>query len=385
MSTAPLTVMFDGLMLANQEYGGISRYTVELAKNIAQEGRMRAAIHAPFYVSRYVEELKNCDVRIRGRRLAPFRGASLIANTLSRLCSPPSDYDIFHSTWFPTQRPCGLDKLFVITVYDMIAELYPQEVGGAVTQSQQKRLALQAADLIFAISESTKADIVRLAGVKPDRIEVTSLATSIGRFAAPSMVPIGERQRYILYVGHRGGYKNFIALLNAFKANVRLRSEFQLVCFGGAEFNAEELRQLEGMPKEGPGSVILERGSDVLLAQRYAHAALFVCPSKYEGFGIPLLEAMTCGCPVVSTRAGSLVEVGGDAPLYADDASAEALSFAMDSMLFDRTRMITSIEAGLRRARNFSWSKTACLTTDAYLRHLHAARKGRAAVQAEEV
>ncbi|MDM0081327.1 glycosyltransferase family 1 protein [Variovorax sp. J31P179] len=361
--------MFDGTVFADQAYGGVSRYLVELARNIVLDGRMAATVHAPFYVSKYLDDLRAKGVQVQGRRLPVFRGTSLIARNLNRLQRVDQKYDVFHSSWYPERRPCAREKILAISVYDMIAELFPGEVSNAKSQSFEKKTALNLADVIFAISETTKKDLIEIAGVEAEKIVVTPLATSIfeipvDRESNKSGVP------YILYVGRRAGYKNFSSLLEAFTSSTMINSEFQLVCFGGENFSRDETERLRKLPAKGPGSVIRISGNDVSLAQRYAEAALFVCPSKYEGFGIPLLEAMACGCPVVSTRAGSLQEVGGNAPFYAPDPTPEALKFAMESILFDRSALDRGTEAGLRQARQFSWRTTAEKTVDTYLRHI---------------
>lgn len=362
-------VLFDGFIFANHEYGGINRYLVELVRNISLDGRMRPVVHAPYYVSKYLDDLRNHDIAVQGRRLPVFRGVSLIARNLSRLQRFGNDFDVFHSSWYPRRRPCEKRNLFAFMVHDMIAELFPREVSNARGQAMEKSAAVKIADVIFANSESTKADLIRIAEVDSEKIVVTPLATSIGEY--PVEKRVSENPPYIFYVGRRSGYKNFSSLLQAFKSSRKIASEFQLICFGGERFGPEELSVLQHLPAGGPGSVVRVAGDDGMLAQMYANAALFVCPSKYEGFGIPLLEAMTCGCPVVSTKGGSLLEVGGNAPLYAEDATPDALRFAMESLLFDQTAVNRGIESGLKRAKDFSWKKTASKTVDTYLKHIH--------------
>ncbi|WP_286509634.1 glycosyltransferase family 4 protein [Variovorax davisae] len=330
---------------------------------------MTAQVHAPFYVSKYLDDLRTKGVQVQGRRLPVFRGTSLVARNLNRFQRADQHFDVFHSSWYPQRRPCEREKTLAITVHDMIAELFPNEVSNAKSQSFEKKEALKIADVIFANSETTKKDLIEISRVEPKKIVVTPLATSIFE------IPVDRKSNeegvpYILYVGRRAGYKNFSSLLEAFTSSTVISSEFQLVCFGGEKFSREETERLRKLPAKGPGSVNRVSGNDAWLAQRYAEAALFVCPSKYEGFGIPLLEAMACGCPVVSTRAGSLQEVGGIAPFYALDPTPEALKFAMESILFDRSALDRGIEAGLRRARQFSWRTTAEKTVDTYLRHI---------------
>ena len=362
-------VLFDGLIFANHEYGGINRYLAELVRHIAADGRMRPIVHAPYYVSKYLDDLRDNGVSVQGRRLPIFKGVSLIANNLNRFQRIKKDYEIFHSGWYPQSRPRGRGKILAFMAYDMIAELFPDEVSNAKAQTMQKRLALKIADIIFASSESAKMDLVKIAEVDAKQIVVTPLATSIAEFS-PEKKKTACHPPYILYVGRRSGYKNFSSILQAFRSSRKIGSEFQLVCFGGEKFSPEELGILRHMPAEGPGSVLRVTGDDSVLAERYANAALFVCSSKYEGFGIPLLEAMTCGCPVVSTQGGSLREVGGNAPLYAEDATPDALRFAMESILFDSSATVRGIEAGLERAKHFSWKETASRTVDAYLQHI---------------
>jgi glycosyltransferase involved in cell wall biosynthesis len=362
-------VIFDGIMLANQEYGGITRYIVELARGIAEEGRVTPVVHAPLYVSRHLESLKGSGVEVRGRRIPVFRGCSLMARTWNELQTISGDFQVYHSSWYPKRRPCEKSKLFAVSVYDMIAEIFSGEVSNAASQSIQKHAAIENADLIFSISEATKSDLMRIRGVPEEKIVVTPLGTSIGKYFA-TVTPLSGRDPFILYVGRRSGYKNFASLLRAFKASEKISSEFRLVCFGGEPFGSAELAQLSGLPRSGPGSVIRITGGDDLLAQLYSTAALYVCTSKYEGFGIPLLEAMTCGCPVVTTRYGSLAEVGGSAPCYADDHTDEALRTAIEAFLFDSAARAVSVQAGLKQAQRYSWKNTAKLTVDAYLRHI---------------
>ena len=181
-STQPV-VLFDGLIFANHEYGGINRYLVELVRHIATDGRMRPVVHAPYYVSKYLDDLRDDGMSIQGRRLPVFKGVSLIAKGLSRLQRVENGYDVFHSGWYPRHRPCEQGKVLALMAYDMIAELFPNEVSNAKTQAMEKSFALKIADIIFAASESAKTDLVKIAGVDATKIVVTPLATSIAEIS----------------------------------------------------------------------------------------------------------------------------------------------------------------------------------------------------------
>lgn len=330
---------------------------------------MHPVVHAPYYVSKYLDDLRNHSISIRGRRLPVFRGVSLIARNLGRFQGIEKHFDVFHSSWYPQSRPCEKRKVFAFMVHDMIAELFPEEVSNAKSQALEKSSAVKMADVIFANSESTKADLINIAGIDSKKIVVTPLATSIVPHSQ-DFAPSDSDCPYLLYVGKRSGYKNFSALLNAFRQSKAINSNFRLICFGGEPFSPEEQAQLVSLPKFGAGNVVRISGDDALLARMYAGATAFVCSSKYEGFGIPLLEAMKCGCPVVTTRGGALAEVGGEAPRYVDGNGHDAIMAALEALIFDRSALKDAAQAGLKRADEFSWKNTARLTVDAYLENL---------------
>jgi glycosyltransferase involved in cell wall biosynthesis len=246
----------------------------------------------------------------------------------------------------------------------MIAERFPEMVRGAARQSADKANAVQMADAVLCVSNHTKNDLMRYLGMTSERVFVTPLATSI------NLLSIGDRVNvatpFILYVGQRGGYKNFAALIDAFKRSTLLRTNFCLLCFGGGPFTAEERELLGGCAQSGAGSVMHQTGNDLALAAAYRAASAFVCPSMYEGFGLPLLEAMACGCPSIATPYGSLPEVGADCVAYSVDSSAEALQDVMEKVLFDNEALRVLSLSGMRRASAFSWEETARLTLSAY-------------------
>src|SRR5262249_28133837 len=149
------------------------------------------------------------------------------------------------------------------------------------------------ADHVICISENTRQDLVRLFGVDPARTSVVHLGYSLTAQADPLHTDNGEGRPTLLYVGSRTGYKNFTALLQAYASSPVLR-EFELIAFGGHPVLPDERKEIERL---GIGDrVRFESGSDRELAARYRAASAFVFPSKYEGFGIPPLEAMSHGC-----------------------------------------------------------------------------------------
>ena len=354
-----LRILYDHQVFASQRWGGVSRYFAELAQGIARTETV--AVHAPIYLSKCLESIPR-DL-VRGMRFPEFPGVRGLANVVARLARTRAPFDVFHPTWYGKAgwKPAG--AVVAHTVYDLIAELFPEDHWSYPIQAAAKKLAISQADLVFCISESTKSDLIGVLGVDPAKIVVTHLGSSI-QLLAPHTPPMDYP--YILYVGQRTGYKNFLSLLEAFRSSSNLQQEFGLVCFGGGAFSQSERADIGNLMGRGRGLVSNLQGDDRLLAGAYRAAAVFVCPSRYEGFGMPVLEAMACACPVVATPISSLPEVGGDAVMYSQDESAEALRYAIEALVQDSAALVQAKTRGLSRARQFSWDATTATTLVGY-------------------
>ena len=168
---------------------------------------------------------------------------------------------------------------------------------------------------------------------------------------------------YVIYVGNRGGYKNFRTLALAF-AQRKLFRDFSLVCFGGGDFSKSEMDYLRNIGIEK--SVRHVSGDDAVLATAYARAEALVYPSLYEGFGLPLLEAMSMGCPVIGANRGSIPEIVETAGILFDAVSSEDLGEVLLRLLYSQSLRQEYKRRGWERAKLFSWDSTTRRTLDVY-------------------
>jgi glycosyltransferase involved in cell wall biosynthesis len=254
----------------------------------------------------------------------------------------------------------------VVTVYDMIHELYPDQFPPGDRDSLWKKECCRKADRIIAISNSTKNDLVELFDVEPGKVEVIHLASSLGDLDGTTerSSGSGSSRPYILFVGLRGGYKNFAALVEAYARSRHLQADLDILCFGGGSFSDAENRLFSELGVAG--SIRHLTGGDSLLAACYREAAAFVYPSLYEGFGIPPLEAMTMSCPVICSNTSSIPEVVGDAGIFFDPADVSSVQEALEETLFSESLLKELRERGHRRRKKFSWRKCADETTSLY-------------------
>ena len=207
---------------------------------------------------------------------------------------------------------------------------------------------------MVAISESTKSEMVHHLGVAPEKIRVIHLASEVEPSSEPPISAAGRP--YLLWVGTRQSYKNFSQFIVALSRSKRFCSDCLLVCAGGPELSVDELQLLSDhrIPVD---RVIHCRPDDNELASLYTHAEVLVYPSKYEGFGLPPLEAMTCGCPVVASNRTSIPEITGDAALRIDPDDADSIAAAIDRICDDGTYRTEMIRRGIERAQCFSWKR----------------------------
>ena len=245
----------------------------------------------------------------------------------------------------------------------MIHELFADEFPDAAQVIAAKRAAVNRADHVICISENTRRDLVRLYGIDPARTSVVHLGYSLTAEANAAKVESGERRPSLLFVGNRRGYKNFRTLLQAYGSSPILR-EFELIAFGGRPLLPDEQKEIRRLGITD--RVRFESGSDRELAARYRAATAFIFPSKYEGFGISPLEAMSHGCPVVCSNAGAIPEVVGDAGVYFDPNSPEELRTALERVVTTEALQADLRARGYTRIAAFSWDKCAAETAQIY-------------------
>jgi glycosyltransferase involved in cell wall biosynthesis len=284
--------------------------------------------------------------------------------------------DLYHGTNY-TVFPCRHSQR-LMTIYDLCFLRYPAYVTAVVrTYGHRVRQGLGWADRVITISESSKRDIVEYLGVDPDRIWVTPLASRYASDAlGPSIVPqepaylgeepLGERP-YILFVSTLEPRKNLLTLIQAFnQLKSQHRIDHQLVLVGQRGWQVEPILAAIAASPWQEHIHHLNYLSDAQVAYAYAHADLLAYPSWYEGFGLPVLEAMTLGCPVVTAHSSSLPEVAGDAAILVDPASPEELATACWRVMSDRSLRQSLITQGYAQAAKFSWRRTAQATLAAY-------------------
>lgn len=363
-----MRIAYDHQIFGEHRYGGISRYFFELAQAMAHNPDNEVGIVSPLYVNEYLAGASG-SLRIVGRKVPALPRTGRFYRIINRLLASPSlarfQPELVHETYYSDKSYSPIGCRVALTVFDMIHERCVDTFAENDKTAAIKATAIERADHIFCISEYTKSDLIELYGVEETKISVTYLATSpLPPPSCAASTLLGEAP-FILYVGGRQGYKNYVSLLRAFASSAWLRNNFKIVCFGSGAFsNAERTMMLElDIPES---SVFQVGGGDDLLAAFYRGAAAFVYPSCYEGFGIPPLEAMSQGCPVICSQATSIPEVVGDAGIYFDPQNVESIRDALEVTLQSESIRERLIKAGHQRTKLFSWSRCASETLAAY-------------------
>jgi glycosyltransferase involved in cell wall biosynthesis len=365
-----MKVLLDPQIFLTQKFGGISRLFVEVWKNSVDNKEINFECPLVYSENYHLNESglepKNIfnvfhKLNFKGTgRIKDMLKASSISKTEKKLKA--QQFDVFLSTYYETYFLDHLNgKPFILTVYDMIHEIFPEYFTWDIKTIPQKKLLIQKADKIIAISNQTKKDILKFyPDVSPEKIDVVYLSqTIIDKGATVKGLP----SNFMLFVGNRGGYKNRGAYKN-FKLLAETAVPFlkddpslHIVCAGGGKLSGTEIEMLEQLNIDK--QIIQRDYRDSELASFYKAAKMFVFPSAYEGFGIPTLEAMKCGCPVILADSSCLPEVGGDAVKYFQSGNRSSLANAIDEVLKDRSLREELIKKGFKQVEEFSWKKTA--------------------------
>jgi glycosyltransferase involved in cell wall biosynthesis len=368
-SNRKMDICYDYQVFAAQKYGGISRYFVEIASRIGQFPGAKVRVIAPLFRCKLLQE-KRDSIPVVGRYFSSdfARATGLCLRTdaaFSKPLSAFSRFDIIHETYYSAKSTIRSGKKTVITVYDTIAELYPDPPSEKPKIFPARKAAFDRADHLICISNNTREDLIRLYEVEPAKVSVIHLASSVSPSGEP---PLSTAEPFFLFIGGRWGYKNFLGLAQAYRES-NLYQSHKIVCFGGGPFARHEVERLEelGLPLN---RFEIIGGDDSVLSRYYASAVALVYPSFYEGFGIPLLEAMECSCPVLSGRSSSLPEVAADAAGYFDAADPSSIASAMLKVANSTDERRQLIARGRERVKQFSWDKCAQETYAVYERVL---------------
>jgi len=365
-----MKVLYDHQSFTGLTYGGVSRYFFELMRSFAKRPDIEFELSLRLSNNEYLDQV-SFSRHLRYRNLADLPNANRIASVLNRLYSlqriRAGKYDVFHPTYYHRYFLNSIgNRPFVITFHDATSERYGDQypdVGKGLYDV--KKQLLRRADCIISVSEFSKEEILRYFPINPDKIKVIHLGTTLAeQVNTPSSVTPGLPFPYILYVGKRGLYKNFDNFFRAIQPVLQRHPDLHLVCGGGGLFNHDEQALFHAARLAD--RVHYRPVTDAGLLSLYQHARAFVFPSLNEGFGIPVLEAFSGGCPVVLSDRSSLPEVGADAAIYFDPEDDDSIANAVERVVTDEPLRAELRQKGTRRLQDFSCDKTARQTLEVY-------------------
>lgn len=345
-------IFINDTVQSRQEQRGVTRYTDKVVEALVAEFSDRVTVLSTakrdYRPARHLRPL-----HFAGR----YRLNFLLRDGLASLAAWSQRATIFFSPYFGNARTNAAE---VYTVYDMIHELHPQYFGRNDPHVRvfvsEKRRCIEGAACLMAISACTAHDILACyPHIDAAKIKVIPLGVD-DFFLQGQAEALSHRRPYFLYVGQRALYKNFVRLLKAFQISA-LAADYDLMVLspsgdGFSNFEFQLLRDY-GLRQ----SVRLRCGvTDAELRAYYTSACALVYPSEYEGFGLPILEALASGTLVLTSNRASMPEVGGTAPYYVDPFNEEELAAGLCTVAnVSEGERLTRVREGKNRAQAFTW------------------------------
>ncbi len=378
-----MKILFDHQIFVRQKRGGITRYFSELMTNLKRIPHTEAALSVVYSDTIYLKEsginIVSADTLTQKSTIISFIKSlvqsnkkaqylySLFKKILNKRNSiralKEQNFDVFHPTFYdPYFLSYIQSKPFVITVHDMMHELFPHLFSDSPQVSKNKKNLAQHAARIIAITEHTKQDLIKMHDINPLKIDVIYHATSLN---PEKSVHIEVPSKFILFVGGRASYKNFDTCIESL-APLLISYDLSMLCIGGDTFRDHEG---ELFKKLGIEQRMIQRSvTDAELAYVYSKALCFVFPSLYEGFGMPILEAFACHCPVVLSNTSCFPEIAQDAGVYFDPTSNKSIYSSVHSVITSSQLQDELRNKGIERLKDFSWNTCAQKSLQTYTR-----------------
>lgn len=361
-------VLFDHQKFSTQRYGGISRYFATLIEALEQSPGFTAQTGVLYSDNQYLKSKSPVSGFPFSRSVFKSSLAKRYTYKLNQLYSDKlirkQDFDVFHPTYYDPYFLPVIKKPFVTTLHDMTYERFPEYFWSQDPLPEQKRKSVERADAIIAISETTKKDLIRYCpDVDPNKIRVIYHGIDTQTPEKTDRVQ-GLPENYILFVGDRGGYKNFYLFMDACTEILKAETGLSVVLTGGGALGVAEREYLYRNRIEK--RVFHFNATDSELNSIFAHALLFVYPSLHEGFGLPILEAFKMQCPVLLSDTECFREIGVNAVDYFQPHSREDLLYRLRNLIGDSSRRKHLVALGNQRLLDFPMENCIRQTLDLY-------------------
>lgn len=363
-----MKIAYDYKIFWNQKYGGISRYFTNLCKNLKSK-EIDFKIFSPFFKNNYLKDLEKNN--IQGTyigNIPPYTSFfyKKYNDIMYKYSLDRWNPDIIHYTYYG-EKKTKKKKPVVITVYDLIHEKISEQNGKLILA---KKDAINLADEIICISINTKNELLNYYNVDEKKISIIYLGSDhLLNVKNRSTLPIKKKENelkkpFLLYVGSRNKYKNFNFFLTGIANSDKIKKDFNIILFGGGNLTKNEKLKISKLKLQNIFTTI--EGDDHLLTSFYRNAELFIFPSIYEGFGLPMLEAMSFGCPVLCSNNNIFKELAKNDATYFDPFNIDDFQFQLESLIFSRARLKQASISGLKGSKNFTWEKCADETLKIY-------------------
>jgi len=377
-----MKILYDHQIFEYQKTGGISRYFTELINHFGDEIEYKLAIK--YSDNEYVSKSKRysvlpiIDYRKEFLKGIEFYGKGKLFNYASRLFPQKypvyylenlensidelkkQEFDVFHPTFYNSYFLDFIDKKpFVITIHDLTYEIFPEFANVRDWGYLNMQDLARKASHIIAISENTKKDIIKFYSIDENKISVIYHGVDLPKSKTPSKIINGN---YLLYIGGRNGYKNFLFFVRSISSILK-KKEINILCIGN-EFTKEEIGLFNQLDIEN--RMFTYFANDDQMADLYSNAIALVFPSLYEGFGMPIIEAFSCNCPVVLANTSCFPEIAGEAGLYFNPKNNIEIVEKVNSVINDEQMRQELINKGRNQLKHFSWENAANETIKVY-------------------
>ena len=361
-----LKIFFDHQKFSTQKFGGISRYFANIIEEIKKNDEFDYQLGVLNSENHYIKNESLLLNNTVGKALLSSDSGRMrnIANEwYCKYLLKKSNFDIFHATYYDPYFIKNLKKPFVTTIHDMTYERLPEYFWVNDPLTYQKRINVERADKIIAISNTTKNDLLKYIDTEEDKVEVIYHGIDIEtplKFEEVGNLP----KEYLLFVGDRSGYKNFYLLLNTFEKLSKLYPDIHLVLTGGGKLvgaDVEIINRLKIKKKVHHFNV-----NDEQLNYLYKNTLLFIYPSLHEGFGLPILEAFKAQCPILLSDTDCFKEIAQDAAAFFSPHSADDLIFKIEKLILDKKGRADLVTKGNLRLLDFPIEKSVQKTLALY-------------------